>query len=680
VETDFIFDGEAAETIFSAATQIAAAGPQRVVIPEGETVIRVPVTPGEVVVLPFGPEAEVLAKLGNGNLALKVGDVVVILEGYVAAVDTQPPVIKASDGTPLDIAAILAATDAALDTPTEYGSRVEGLMAANTGAIFQPFDDGGGIGGFRGVGRLDDSQGPHAVGPKFEKLTLHLQSTSVAAANAVPSVANFGAGTNEDTKVSGQLAGTDANGDPLSFHAVGTVPGLSVNANGSWSYDPAGRFDALAPGQQATVSFNYQANDGTADGNIATATVTITGVNDLPVLTSNVRQAQADEDAKGSKADLALFSGITDPDSSGLTFVVDGVAPVGITLDPNGILHFDPAGHYDALAKGETISADFHFKISDGIAFSNVQTIQILFTGVNDAPVAVADKVITNSGAVGFDIPEWALLANDKDVDSKTLDVSAVSGAVDSTVSHAPGSGNGGLVSFIDTAALGGSFSYVATDGAATSGKATVTVQNQSGGALNGTSGLEILVGSAAGEKINGGGGKDLIFGAGGDDSFVFRDGDTVQGGGDGVAPSGGLGAAAANRGDVFLLDHTLDMSNATVFGKSGGIETISLLNAETGAASGQTLTVTAASVTALSDHTITPGGLFSEQEAIRIDLDAADKLTLSTSGGGQWADTGIAMNGYEVFAHATAAGNPGNSEDAYVLVPIAAVGSIVIG
>jgi hypothetical protein len=70
-----------------------------------------------------------------------------------------------------------------------------------------------------------------------------------------------------------------------------------------------------------------------------------------------------------------------------------------------------------------------------------------------------------------------------------------------------------------------------------------------------------------------------------------------------------------------------------------------------------------------LSDHTITPGGVFAEQEAIRIDGDAVDKLYLSISkDGGSWTDTGVDASGYRIYAHETTAGDPATA-DAYVMV-----------
>src|SRR6185295_17417019 len=110
-----------------------AGAPVQVVIPAGANVVRVPVTAGETIELPFGADAHLLGKLGdNGNLAIKVGDVTVILEGYTAAEGQQPVIIETADGG------------------------AEGAQGAdNTGAIFEAFGPGNGIGGFGAVGALN---------------------------------------------------------------------------------------------------------------------------------------------------------------------------------------------------------------------------------------------------------------------------------------------------------------------------------------------------------------------------------------------------------------------------------------------------------------------------------------------------------------------------------------------
>src|SRR5689334_13858162 len=76
----------------------------KVVINPGENVVRIPVNPGEVVELPFGPDVQMLGREANGNLAIKVGDVTVILQGYIDANASTPVVVETADGKPIDIA------------------------------------------------------------------------------------------------------------------------------------------------------------------------------------------------------------------------------------------------------------------------------------------------------------------------------------------------------------------------------------------------------------------------------------------------------------------------------------------------------------------------------------------------------------------------------------------------
>ena len=111
---------------------------------------------------------------------------------------------------------------------------------------------------------------------------------------------------------------------------------------------------------------------------------------------------------------------------------------------------------------------------------------------------------------------------------------------------------------------------------------ALVTVVNQHGGDLLGGAGSQILIGSGAGEKLSGGGGNDLIFGRGGDDTLIFHQDDTLDGGGDTVATAGGLTGGSC--GDVLVLDHSTDLTAPNLDGKLTDIETISLLNSESGA------------------------------------------------------------------------------------------------
>ena len=88
--------------------------------------------------------------------------------------------------------------------------------------------------------------------------------------------------TNEDTPLTVAAPGvlgndTDVDGPTLTAVLVtGPAHGtLTLNADGSFTYTPAANYNG-------PDSFTYKANDGIADRNVATVTITVTAVNDAP--------------------------------------------------------------------------------------------------------------------------------------------------------------------------------------------------------------------------------------------------------------------------------------------------------------------------------------------------------------------------------------------------------------
>ncbi|WP_223162086.1 Ig-like domain-containing protein, partial [Salinicola endophyticus] len=58
---------------------------------------------------------------------------------------------------------------------------------------------------------------------------------------------------------------------------------FTLNADGSYSFNPGAAFDRLAAGQQDTTQIGYTVSNGQGGTDTATLTVTVTGTNDLPV-------------------------------------------------------------------------------------------------------------------------------------------------------------------------------------------------------------------------------------------------------------------------------------------------------------------------------------------------------------------------------------------------------------
>jgi len=75
-----------------------------------------------------------------------------------------------------------------------------------------------------------------------------------------------------------ELLGNDTGAPPLriqGFDTTGTKGTVKDNGDGTFTYDPAGKFNSLLQGQTATDRFSYRANDGTGASSAAQVTVTI---------------------------------------------------------------------------------------------------------------------------------------------------------------------------------------------------------------------------------------------------------------------------------------------------------------------------------------------------------------------------------------------------------------------
>lgn len=140
----------------------AGGAPVVVPVPQDQNVIRVQVTPGEILELssPFDPGVTLLGREADGNLAIRVGDVTVILVGFVEANAAAPVLVETSDGQPIDIAVLLASTDPAIDIQTAAGpgEGPQGQGADNTGGLLTQFGEGTGLGGLNAVGGQDATE------------------------------------------------------------------------------------------------------------------------------------------------------------------------------------------------------------------------------------------------------------------------------------------------------------------------------------------------------------------------------------------------------------------------------------------------------------------------------------------------------------------------------------------
>jgi VCBS repeat-containing protein len=216
-------------------------------------------------------------------------------------------------------------------------------------------------------------------------------------------------------------------------NTTGTVGSVAFNAaTQSLTYSAnAASQDALRAGQTVTDSFTYTVADTAGATSTAAVTVTVTGVNDAPVAVAN--SVAVNENATTSNLVTTLLANDTDVDAGDTRSItaVNTTGTVGSVAfnATTQSLTYSANAAQDALRAGQTATDSFTYTIADAASATSTATVNVTVTGVNDAPVAVANSVAVNENATTANLVA-TLLANDTDVDSgDTRSVTAVNTA-----------------------------------------------------------------------------------------------------------------------------------------------------------------------------------------------------------------------------------------------------------
>ncbi len=214
-------------------------------------------------------------------------------------------------------------------------------------------------------------------------VTLAYPNTAPVASNssitAIPGVAK-----------TGTVTATDADaGDTLTYSKVAepTHGTLDFNINGSYTYTPT-------VGYSGFDSFTFKANDGIADSNVATVSITVSLPNTAPVANDSNITAIAGVAKTGTvtatdadAGDTLTYSKVAEPSHGTFDFNINGSYTYTPTVGYSG---FD----------------SFTFKANDGKADSNVATVSISASLPNTAPVASNSSITYNSnGATSGTVP-----------------------------------------------------------------------------------------------------------------------------------------------------------------------------------------------------------------------------------------------------------------------------------
>lgn len=299
---------------------------------------------------------------------------------------------------------------------------------------------------------------------------------------------------------------------------------FTINADGTFDFDPNGEFLKVPDGESVEVTAAYiaQAENGNTDRTVVS--VTVVGENDSPIANDDlysIRLTNFDLNAEYVDTgygiyDRTLFGNDQDDPGAGALRVVDNngdSVPGGeqvkignnggeFTIFENGEVTFSGTAAYEALLPGlaegeELITSTTYRVIDDGGLTSNVATVSVRIIGENDGPVANDD----DSSVLGeideetiLTLTYQDLLANDTDIDTgailnvKNINARFLKGDLfdngDGTLTYDPFSAfkylNDGE-QYID------SFNYIVTDEHGEESTATVSIT------VNGIDEIEVL-------------------------------------------------------------------------------------------------------------------------------------------------------------------------------------------
>ncbi|WP_347881046.1 Ig-like domain-containing protein [Pseudomonas sp. LA21] len=230
-------------------------------------------------------------------------------------------------------------------------------------------------------------------------------SINVTPVNDAPVTEDQSKTTAEDTAVNGQIAGTDADQDSLTFTLKsGSEPKHGTltldSATGEYTYTPAKDYNG-------NDSFTVVVSDGQGGSVESVVSINVTPVNDAPV---------TEDQTKTTAEDTAISDKIvaTDVDQDSLTFTLkSGNEPKHgtLTLDPaTGEYTYTPAKDYNG-------NDSFTVVVSDGHGSSVESVVSINVTPVNDAPVTEDQSKTTAEDTAVSD----KIVATDVDQDSLTF-------------------------------------------------------------------------------------------------------------------------------------------------------------------------------------------------------------------------------------------------------------------
>jgi VCBS repeat-containing protein len=184
---------------------------------------------------------------------------------------------------------------------------------------------------------------------------------------------------------------------------------VTINANGSYTYDPGTLFQGLSTGQSDTDSFTYRMSDGAGASSTATVHLTINGVSDAPTTNPDTFDAIGNTglfagttrtaNEAGKVVTGSVLGNDTDPDTPQANLVAEAVTDAPTTL--GGTISIAADGNFTYHPDdGDTgVTDTFTYRVCDASPCNSGTVANA--TGTLNLPIAGQVWYVRNNAAAG---------------------------------------------------------------------------------------------------------------------------------------------------------------------------------------------------------------------------------------------------------------------------------------
>ncbi|KEQ17775.1 tandem-95 repeat protein [Endozoicomonas numazuensis] len=214
-------------------------------------------------------------------------------------------------------------------------------------------------------------------------------STLTIDVNRVPEALSGELGGSDAGIIAGQLSAKDLDQGETLVYSLESAPAkgsVTINADGSYTFNPGSDFENLSSVQTEDVTFDFRVTDSKGESSVNTITVTVTGTNVAPELTElpmfdsvvaafNFSDGSgtlaSDSSGEGNNLSLSGSAGFgTGHNGSGTAFEMDGSSGAGEIsgLSLGGALSISAWVKFDSFSQSWSRIVDF----GDGAANNNI--------------------------------------------------------------------------------------------------------------------------------------------------------------------------------------------------------------------------------------------------------------------------------------------------------------------